>query len=245
MLASDGKSFIIALSILTPLSTLFLGLRLSKKRKLIGIDDWLLCFALVLMYLQTAGGVLCTYILRLLEPLIILAHPCGLVAVKGGEGKQMKDLTPSELTWLFKVCFWTSRNSWLKLISRQMEYWPELNYTICIAIIKLSVLISYNTIFGRLKWFRYAVLTLGTLTSIWFLGVFFSVLFQCTPVDKAWQPTKPGHCIAFKPFLWGNSISNTLLDWSILLLPVAPVVRLQMGTVQKTLVLASFSLGSL
>ena len=126
-----------------------------------------------------------------------------------------------------------------------MEYWPELGYTICIATIKISVLISYNIIFGRLKWFRYIVFTLATLTIIWFLGVFFSVLFQCTPVDKAWQPTKLGHCIAFKPFLWGNSISNTILDWLILLLPVAPVLKLQMGTVQKTLVLASFSLGSL
>ena len=126
-----------------------------------------------------------------------------------------------------------------------MEYWPELGYTICIATIKLSVLISYNVIFGRLKWFRYAVFTLGTLVSIWFLGVFFSVMFQCTPVDKAWQPMKPGHCIPFRPFLWGNSISNTVLDYFILLLPVIPVLRLQMGTVQKILVLASFSLGSL
>ena len=126
-----------------------------------------------------------------------------------------------------------------------MEYWAELGYTICMATIKTSVLISYNMIFGRLRWFRYTLITLATLTMIWFVGVFFSVLFQCTPVDKAWQPTKPGHCIAFKPFLWGNSISNAILDWLILLLPVAPVLTLQMGRVQKTLVLASFSLGSL
>lgn len=126
-----------------------------------------------------------------------------------------------------------------------MEYWPELGYTMCIAMIKISVLMSYNWIFGRLKWFRYAVFTIGALVSIWFIGVFFSVLFQCTPVDKAWQPTKPGHCIDFTPFLWANSISNTVLDYSILLLPVVPVLNLQMGTVQKVLVLSSFSLGSL
>lgn len=126
-----------------------------------------------------------------------------------------------------------------------MEYWPELGYTITIAMIKISVLLSYNWIFGRLMWFRYAASTVGALTLIWFFGVFFSVLFQCTPVDKAWQPTKPGHCIDFIPFLWGNSISNTILDYIILLLPVVPVWNLQMGTVQKVLVLLSFSLGSL
>lgn len=126
-----------------------------------------------------------------------------------------------------------------------MEYWPELGYTICVATIKISVLLSYNRIFGRLKWFRYSLIVFGILTSVWFLGVFFSVIFQCTPVDKAWNPIKPGHCIALKPFLWGNSISNTVLDYCILLLPVIPVLRLQMAPVQKMLVLVSFSLGSL
>ena len=126
-----------------------------------------------------------------------------------------------------------------------MEYWPELAYTIAIAMIKFSVLFSYNWIFGRLKWFRYATSIVGALTLIWFIGVFFSVLFQCVPIDKAWQPTKPGRCIDFIPFLWGNSISNTVLDYLILLLPVIPVWNLQMETVQKVLVLGSFSLGSL
>ena len=58
MLTSDGKKSIIVLSILTPLSTIFLGLRLAKKGQLIGIDDWFLCFALVLLYLQAAGAFL-------------------------------------------------------------------------------------------------------------------------------------------------------------------------------------------
>lgn len=126
-----------------------------------------------------------------------------------------------------------------------MVYWTELSYTICIATIKISVLLSYNRIFGRFKWFRYSLITVGILTCGWFIGVFFPVLFQCTPVDKAWDTLKPGHCIALKPFLWGNSISNTVLDYSILFLPMLPVLKLKMSRIQKLLVLASFSLGSL
>ena len=34
-----------------------------------------------------------------------LTYSCQLVALRGGEGKQMQDLSPSELTWLLKVCF--------------------------------------------------------------------------------------------------------------------------------------------
>lgn len=59
MLTDDGKKSIIILSVITSLSTVFLGLRLSKKRKLLGPDDWLLCSALFLLYLQVIGGFLC------------------------------------------------------------------------------------------------------------------------------------------------------------------------------------------
>lgn len=59
MLTFEGKKAIIVLSILTPLSTIFVGLRLARKQKVLGADDWLLCFALLLLYLQTVFGVLC------------------------------------------------------------------------------------------------------------------------------------------------------------------------------------------
>ena len=125
-----------------------------------------------------------------------------------------------------------------------MFFWPELGYPIVIATIKISILISYMRIFGRLEWFRRVVFAIGTLTIIWFLGHFFSVIFQCTPVDKVWYPSKPGTCIDLVAFLWGNSISNTILEYIILLLPVVPVWKLQMAPVQKMLVLSSFALGS-
>ncbi len=59
MLTFEAKKSIIVLSFLTPLSTVFVGLRLARKQKHLGVDDWVLCFALVLLYLQTAFGVLC------------------------------------------------------------------------------------------------------------------------------------------------------------------------------------------
>ena len=125
-----------------------------------------------------------------------------------------------------------------------MSFWPELGYTILIATIKLSILISFKHIFQPLRWFRIWCYILGILVVGWFLSVFFSVLFQCTPVSKAWQPMKPGHCIDMISFLWGNSISNTLLDYLTLLSPIVPVWKLQMSPVQKALVLGSFLLGT-
>ena len=126
-----------------------------------------------------------------------------------------------------------------------MEYWTELAYTIVIPTIKFSILVSYYKIFARFRWFRFALYGTGTLEALWFLGVFPAVIFQCTPIKKSWTPSQPGHCIDLIPFLWANSISNTVLDYTILLLPIPPVWRLQMSTEQKLLVLAAFSLGSL
>ena len=125
-----------------------------------------------------------------------------------------------------------------------MNFWPELGYTILIGTIKLSILISYKRVFEPLKWFRIWCYTLMTLAICWSIGVFFSVLFQCTPVDKAWKPVRPGSCIDLLPFLWGNSISNNILDYLILLSPIAPVWRLQMRPVQKLLILSSFLFGT-
>lgn len=59
MLTGDAKKSIIIITVLTVLSTVFLGLRLRRKRSTLGIDDWLLCFALLFIYLQDAGGYIC------------------------------------------------------------------------------------------------------------------------------------------------------------------------------------------
>ncbi|OJJ70074.1 hypothetical protein ASPBRDRAFT_197779 [Aspergillus brasiliensis CBS 101740] len=209
MLAADGLKAVIILPILTVLATFFLSWRLIQRRKkhALAIDDWLLAFALFMLYIEDAGAF--------------------LLAVKGGEGKPMADLSEDEMLWLLKMFFW-----------------PELGYTILIFTIKCSILLSLKRIFWRVRWFRYALCSIAFLTTAWFIGVFFTVLFQCTPVDKAWLPAKPGHCIDLLPFLWGNSISNNLIDWMILFLPVVPVLRLQMSGSQKVILLGSFALGS-
>ncbi|KAE8149087.1 hypothetical protein BDV25DRAFT_141139 [Aspergillus avenaceus] len=209
MLPGDAIKSVIILPILTVLATFFLGWRLVQRRKkhTLAIDDWLLTFALFMLYIEDVGAF--------------------LLAVKGGEGKPIATLSEDEMLWLLKMFFW-----------------PELGYTILIFTIKCSILLSLKRIFWRLRWFRYALCGIAFLTTAWFIGVFFAVLFQCTPVDKAWLPTKPGHCIDLLAFLWGNSISNNLLDWMILFLPVLPVLRLQMNVSQKVILLGSFAMGS-
>ena len=121
-----------------------------------------------------------------------------------------------------------------------MFYGPELLYGILIAITKISILFSYRRIFNRVEWLRVPILLLGGLVVGWGILHAFTVIFQCTPIDKTWLPEKPSHYIDTDSIFWDNAISNTILDWLILMTPIAPVLRLHMKKIQKLLVLGSF-----
>jgi len=114
-----------------------------------------------------------------------------------------------------------------------------------VVLIKTSILYSYKRIFGHVKTTKYHIYALLGLSWAWAVAFFLTIVFQCHPIDKAWIPGKPGHCIAVVPFLWGNSISNFIIDWMILLVPVMPVLKLQLPRKQKILVALSFLFGSL
>ncbi|KAG9240249.1 hypothetical protein BJ878DRAFT_305730 [Calycina marina] len=155
---------------------------------------------------------------------------CFMIGFLSGSGWEMIDLAadPVKLEWT------------LKLI-----YFPELSYTVVTTLMKTSILYSYKTIFGRVKSTRYHIYFLLGLSWAWGVAMFLTIVFQCSPINKAWIPQKSGHCIPTVSFLWGNSITNFIIDWMILLVPVVPVLKLQLPPTQKSLVIMSFLVGSL
>jgi uncharacterized membrane protein required for colicin V production len=64
MVTRDGRKSIIILCVLTVLTTTFVILRgiLRKRNRLLGIDDWLLAFALFMLYVQDVGAFLRMFI---------------------------------------------------------------------------------------------------------------------------------------------------------------------------------------
>jgi hypothetical protein len=151
-----------------------------------------------------------------------------IFAIKGGQGKPMENLTDKELEWFF----------WI-------YYLPELLYCILVTLIKASILISYNRIFGHFKWCRNTIYILGLLTFAWFIAIFFPFIFQCKPLSKAWTPHMDGQCFERNKWFWASSAANCILDWMILLLPVLPLLKLRLEPLEKTLVWGSFAVGSL
>ncbi|KAI7775064.1 hypothetical protein LA080_007400 [Diaporthe eres] len=131
------------------------------------------------------------------------------------------------------------------IITLKLIYFPVLSYTLVVVFIKTSILYSYKNIFGHVKMTKYHIYILLGLTWAWGLGSFLPALFQCSPIDKAWLPMKPGHCIGLMPYLWATSISNFIIDWLILIVPIAPVLKLHLPPTQKLLVGLSFMCGSI
>ena len=57
-LAQDGIKSIIITTVLLVLTIVFLSLRLIKKRNALGLEDWLLCGAMLFLVLGDIGGYL-------------------------------------------------------------------------------------------------------------------------------------------------------------------------------------------
>ncbi|TAQ90858.1 hypothetical protein B7494_g786 [Chlorociboria aeruginascens] len=116
-------------------------------------------------------------------------------------------------------------------------------WVIGVTLAKISVLCLYMRIFKVSHKFRLAVWITGGLNLAWAVFVVLSAAFQCTPVKKAWDPLVPGHCINFYPWFISIAISSLVVDIVILILPMAPLYRLQMDLTKKIFVTFLFLCG--
>ena len=70
-------------------------------------------------------------------------------------------------------------------------------------------------------------------------------IWPCVPRSKLWTPTEPGHCINNEEVFVAGGTINVVSDFTILLLPIVEVWRLQMSTRRKIGVSAVFATGLL
>ena len=73
----------------------------------------------------------------------------------------------------------------------------------------------------------------------------FMVIFQCTPQEKVWNPSTPGHCINKSFILLRPAVANVFTDVFIAVLPAKIIWGLQMPRRRKISVTAVFTTGLL
>jgi len=101
----------------------------------------------------------------------------------------------------------------------------------------------YHRVFGRQ--FRGWILLLGTISVLWGIAFTLVSIFQCSPVQRAWDEEIEGTCIPYLNIFIGLQVANIILDVAILCLPITAVMGLQMAKSNKRSVIGTFMLGGL
>ena len=100
-LSQDSIKSILIDTVLLVLTIIFLSLRLIRKRNALGLEDWLLCIAMLILILGDIGD--CLGELRSFRNATRTANETNTVVTKGGEGVSITTLNPEQVAWFYKV----------------------------------------------------------------------------------------------------------------------------------------------
>ncbi|KAI1335894.1 hypothetical protein F5Y15DRAFT_396094 [Xylariaceae sp. FL0016] len=119
----------------------------------------------------------------------------------------------------------------------QKSYFP------LILSIKLCILFGYLRIFKIDRLTKWAIWFGTTACGIFYIVTFFVDLFRCKPIAAAWNPSIEGTCMSYAAFPWATGIFNMISDFYILLVPLPPILKLNMPLAQRIRIVSIFSLG--
>ena len=126
----------------------------------------------------------------------------------------------------------------------KVTFWFELIYVMGIGLNKYSILFFYRRLFpGRTL--LLLLQTVGGIVLIWQIAMLPAFIWQCKPVQKAWDVTMPGTCIEVIKLWLGNAIPNIVTDLVIIAIPLPLVWRLRISLSQRIAVCGLFLTGFL
>lgn len=161
-----------------------------------------------------------------------------------GRGNKIQSLPLDMATFRrhIKVC-WADEGS-LKANGGQIVYTLTPFYGLTVTSSRLSILCLYRRIFV-LGNFQKVSLVVGVLCAVWWLVFTIVSLNPCRPVRKFWMPETPGQCFNFNNYILVIGIIDLFMDATILVLPIRPVLNLQMSMTRKAMVCGIFLVGGL
>lgn len=106
-------------------------------------------------------------------------------------------------------------------------------YLICLLGYKFAILLLYLRLFGVDQNFRYLTWAVMFFVFGYLFSNLVTQIFGCTPIDKNWKPTIPGHCIVLIKAVYAYGSMNFISDLFIFILPLPMVWRLQLSRKAK------------
>lgn len=126
----------------------------------------------------------------------------------------------------------------------QMMFADNICYACTTAAIKTAIVLLYRRIFITPA-FKRITLALLVILAMWWISVFFTQISFCTPVSSFWVVAEREHCIDSTMFYNAVTISNVIIDFTLLILPMPMVWSLHMDVRRKVQVSGVFLLGGL
>ncbi|PGH10957.1 hypothetical protein AJ79_05203 [Helicocarpus griseus UAMH5409] len=147
------------------------------------------------------------------------------LAVVSGYGKRSSDLEPQEknaaLRWFFIA---------------------QVFYKLVLGFTKVSILCLYHRVFVSPPYPRICQVAIALVTT-WAISCIMATIFQCIPFEASWNKNVDGKCIDNNAFWYGFAVTNTATDFILFLMPIPPLLRLQLHWKEKIGVMAVFALG--
>ena len=86
---------------------------------------------------------------------------------------------------------------------------------------------------------------LGTLNALVYVAFTVVACFGCIPLGKVWDPLIKGQCVNRFAVIIAAAILDSLLDFSMMILPISVLKRLQMSMRRKINLAMIFVVGGL
>lgn len=129
------------------------------------------------------------------------------------------------------------------LIAKMLMVYQIVYYN-AMVLAKFSYLTFYLRIFVSKEFRILTWICMGCAGAYW-TGSMLQIFLICTPFEKNWNPTLPGHCASQNVAFSTIGAFNLLTDVMIMALPIRFVWKLQMSLATKLAVVGIFGLGIL
>lgn len=101
----------------------------------------------------------------------------------------------------------------------------------------------YLRIFSKIRWFKWLCWFLIVCVFSYCIASVIATIFQCNPIQKAYNKALSGTCIDSGKFWYANAGFSIATDLIILFMPMALVYQLQIQRAQKAALVIVFALG--
>jgi hypothetical protein len=130
----------------------------------------------------------------------------------------------------------------LKADDEQVVIIGNAAHPAAMGLLKVSALALFRSIFPS-RTFRMVCVGMAIFVTLWTVVCIVTGTALCVPLETLWNPAIGGYCFPYATMGLTATSLHILTDVAILLLPITPVLKLQVSRSKKALVISMFMVG--